>query len=152
MLRRLFLILAALVIAYSLWWHFGRSPERQIAAAQETFLEAVEDQAWEEVQEMLAADFIGPGGLNRETVMAELQKALGGFVTLDIEAREPSIQAARELGVSTQTIRVTGLGNAYAIMVRDRANQIQPPWLLHWRKTGRWPWNWQLTQVHNDGI
>ena len=53
---------------------------------------------------------------------------------------------------TTQIIRVTGLGNALSIMARDKANQLQTPWLLHWRKTGGWPWEWQLTQAFNEGL
>jgi hypothetical protein len=99
---------------------------------------------------MMTSDFAGPGGLTAEAAMPELQRALEGFVTLNIEAREPSVKAARDIGVSTQIIRVTGLGSPLAIMARDKANQLQTPWLLHWRKTGGWPWEWQLTQAFNE--
>jgi len=152
MLRRVLLLLAALITCYGLWWLFLRSAERQILAAQETFIEALEEHDWEKVSLMLAPDFVGPQGLNAQTAMPELQKALGGFVTLDIEAQEPTVQASPKLGVSTQRIKVIGLGSSFAIAVRERANQLQTPWLLHWRKTGFWPWDWELTQAHNDSL
>jgi hypothetical protein len=152
MLRRVIFLLIALVLATAIWWLFLRSPERQILAAQETFIEALEEHDWETVSLMLAPDFAGPQGLNAQSVMPELQKALGGFATLDIEAAEPKVQAAPKLGLTTQRIKVIGLGNAFAIALRERANQLQTPWLLHWRKTGFWPWEWELTQVHNDSL
>ncbi|MFM2168821.1 MAG: hypothetical protein RIS79_3192 [Verrucomicrobiota bacterium] len=152
MLRRVVFLLISLLLAWVLWWLFLRSPERQILAAQETFIEALEEPDWETVGLMLAPDFAGPQGLNAPNVMPELQKALGGFATLDIETFEPIVQASPKLGVTTQRIHVTGLGNSFAIAVRERANQLQTPWLLHWRKTGFWPWEWELTQVHNDSL
>lgn len=115
------------ITCYGLWWLFLRSAERQILAAQETFIEALEEHDWEKVSLMLAPDFVGPRGLNAQTAMTELQKALGGFVTLDIEAQEPTVQASPKLGVSTQRIKVIGLGSSFAIAVRERANQLQTP-------------------------
>lgn len=152
MWKRLLALVVLVSLTWGIWWLFLRSTERQILAAQEKFLAALEDREWETVRSMLASDFAGPGGLTADAAMPELQRALEGFVTLDIEAREPSVKAARDIGVSTQIIRVTGLGSPLAIMARDKANQLQTPWLLHWRKTGGWPWEWQLTQAFNDGL
>jgi hypothetical protein len=152
MWKRLLALLVVISLAWGVWWLFLRSTERQILAAQETFLAALEERDWEAVRGMLAADFTGPGGITADVAMPELQRALEGFVTLNIEAREPSVKAARDIGVSTQLIRVTGLGSPLAIMARDKANQLQTPWLLHWRKTGGWPWEWQLTQAFNEGL
>lgn len=152
MFRRVLFALVIFLVSFGLWWLFLRSPERQILAAQETFIEALEEHDWETVTLMLAPDFAGPRGLNAQSAMPELQKALGGFVTLDIETPEPLVQAAPKLGVTTQRIKLIGLGSTFAIAVRERANQIQTPWLLHWRKTGFWPWEWELTQAHNDEL
>ncbi|MBL9133798.1 MAG: hypothetical protein JNG86_21485 [Verrucomicrobiaceae bacterium] len=149
-MKRLVLLLAASALAYGVWWLCLRSPERQIEAAQMDFLEALEGHDWQDVEAMLAPDFIAVSGHNRGNVMPDLQRALGGFVTLSIETKPVHIQAAKDLGIISQTLRLTGLGSTLAIAVRERANQITTPWLFHWRKTGSWPWNWQLTQVHND--
>ncbi|MFM7605534.1 MAG: hypothetical protein ACKO8Z_10090 [Prosthecobacter sp.] len=152
MWKRLIALVVFVSLTWAIWWLFLRSTERQILAAQETFLAALEDREWETVGSMMKSDFAGPGGLTADAAMQELQRALEGFVTLDIEARDPSVKAARDIGVSTQIIRITGLGSPLAIMVRDKANQLQTPWLLHWRKTGDWPWEWQLTQAFNEGL
>ena len=152
MWKRLIALVVFVSLTWAIWWLFLRSTERQILAAQETFLAALEDREWETVGSMMTSDFAGPGGLTADAAMQELQRALEGFVTLDIEARDPSVKAARDIGVSTQIIRITGLGSPLAIMVRDKANQLQTPWLLHWRKTGGWPWEWQLTQAFNEGL
>ncbi len=151
-MKRILLIILALIISYAAWWLFLRSPERQIAAAQANFLAALEGHQWDRAQEMLATDFASSSGHTRETVMPDLKQALGNFITLDIQATTQAIQASNDLGLATQKIRLIGLGDGIAIAVRDRANQIQTPWLFHWRKVGAWPWNWQLTQVHNDGF
>jgi hypothetical protein len=152
MWKRLLALVVLVSLTGGIWWLFLRSTERQILAVQETFLAALEDRDWETVRAMMTSDFAGPGGLTADAAMPELQRALEGFVTLDIEARDPSVKAARDIGVSTQIIRVTGLGSPLAIMARDKANQLQTPWLLHWRKTGGWPWEWQLTQAFNDSL
>jgi hypothetical protein len=152
MLRRILFLLLSILLAWTLWWLFLRSSERQILAAQETFIEALEEHDWDTVSLMLAPDFAGSQGLNAQSVMPELQKALGGFATLEIETIDPVVQASPKLGFTTQRIKVIGLGSSFAIAVRERANQIQTPWLLHWRKTGFWPWEWELTMVHNDSL
>ncbi|MBK8095289.1 MAG: hypothetical protein IPK32_25780 [Verrucomicrobiaceae bacterium] len=152
MIRRILLALLLTILAYGVWWLFLRSPEQQILAAQEHFLAVVEDRDWEKVKDTFASDFATFGGMNRDSIMPELDKALNGFVTLDIEARETTIQASRDQGVCRQVIRVTGLGSQIAIAVRDRANQLRSPCIFHWRKTGGWPWQWQLTQVHHDEL
>ena len=152
MIRRLLLALLLAVLGYALWWLFFRSPERQIADAQAAFLATVEDRDWDDVKAWFTADFVTYGGLNHDTVMPDLQQALGGFATLDIEARETTIQAVKDQGISRPLIRVTGLGTQIAIAVREKANSLRTPWVFHWRKTGGWPWEWQLTQVHHDEL
>lgn len=150
MLRRISFILAALLVAYATWWLCLQSPERQVTAVQMDFLEALEGHDWKDVEAFLAPDFVAVSGHTRGTVMPALQHALGRFVTLSIEPRSSAVKASATMGLITQQIRLVGLGDGLAMAVRDRANQITTPWLFHWRKTGRWPWNWQLTQVHND--
>ena len=149
-MKRIILAVVALGLAYSVWWLCLRSPERQLAAAQMDFLDALEGHDWEDVRALLAPEFVTSGGHNADTVMPDLEKALGGFVTLDFEVKTIQLQASPDLGTVSQTIRLVGLGSSMAIAVRERANQIRTPWLFHWKKAGSWPWNWQLTQVHND--
>lgn len=154
-MKRLLVALAVVALAiltYSGWWLFLRSPESQITSAQANFLAALEGHDWEDVRATLAPDFATSGGHNADSVMPDLQQALGGFVTLDIEAEQVGLQASKDLGMISEKIRLVGLGSSMAIAVRERANQIQTPWLFHWRKNGSWPWDWQLTQVHNDSF
>jgi hypothetical protein len=151
-MKRIILVLLALIASYAAWWLFLRSAERQITAVQGGFLAALEGHRWDQAQGMLAPDFASSAGHTRDTVMPDLKQALGSFITLDIEATTQAIQASKDLGLVTQKIRLIGLGDGIAIAVRERANQIRTPWLFHWRKVGRWPWDWQLTQVHNDGF
>ncbi|MBE7496918.1 MAG: hypothetical protein HS117_18400 [Verrucomicrobiaceae bacterium] len=151
-MKRFFLIIAAAAVSYGTWWLCLRSPEQQLAAAQMDFLDALEGHDWQDVEAMLAPGFVAVSGHNRSNIMPDLQRALGGFATLSIETKPVSLQAARDMGIVSQNIRLVGLGNTLAIAVRERANRITTPWLFHWQKTGSWPWNWQLTQVHNDSM
>lgn len=149
-MKRILLLAVGLLLAWGVWWLCLRSPERQLAAAQTDFLDALEGHDWEDVQAALAPDFATSGGHNRDSIMPDLTKALGGFVTLDFETKTITVQASKDLGMISQTVRLVGLGDSMALAVRERANQITTPWLFHWRKVGSWPWSWQLTQVHND--
>jgi hypothetical protein len=149
-MKRPILVSFALLLGYAAWWLFWQSPERQIDSAQARFLAGLEGHDWDDVRAMLAPEFVTSGGHNADTVMPDLKQALGDFVTLDIESNTITLQASKDLGMISQTIRLVGLGAGLSVAVRERANQIRTPWLFHWRKNGSWPWNWQLTQVHND--
>ena len=154
-MKRLLVVLSvilAVLLTYGAWWLFLRSPERQIAAAQASFRSALESHDWDQVRATLAPDFVSSAGHNADTVMPDLRQALEGFVTLDIEAEQVGLQTTKDLGVISEKIRLIGLGSSMAIAVRERANQVRTPWLFHWRKNGSWPWDWQLTQVHNDSF
>jgi hypothetical protein len=36
--------------------------------------------------------------------------------------------------------------------VISQVNSIEQPWFFHWHKKGRWPWDWKVVQIHNDGL
>jgi hypothetical protein len=37
-----------------------------------------------------------------------------------------------------------------ALAEAQRLQEMDSPWVFHWRKEGPWPWSWKLTQVHQE--
>jgi hypothetical protein len=152
------LLIAMIVLAavgWGGWWVFGRPPEDQVMAAQEKFLEAVADRDWEEVRDLLAADFKSNGGHSRDTAIEDAKDVFGQFFTLTIRMEEAEVELDPSLpdeAAVRSLVRVEGTGSAIAQLVTTRANNLQTPWLFSWRQEGRWPWTWRLVQVEHEEL
>lgn len=147
-------ILALLLIAalWFAWWVFGRSPEAQVRAAQAALIKAVEERDWEEVAEYLAPNYTDAYQHTRETALQDGKKFLGGFFTLTFKTDAMTVQAAKGQGMVKSVIRLEGNGIGYSQPVLGYANQLTQPWVFHWSNPGRWPWDWQVTLIHNDQV
>ena len=137
---------------WTAWWCLGRSAEAEILAAQTKFLRAVEKRDWERVLGMLTDDYMDEWGHDRQTAVQDARKALQGFFTIDLTTEVTTLQTAQNLGMIKMTIRIEGNGTGFSQFVVAKVNQIQEPWFFHWNKTGRWPWDWKVVQIHNDQI
>ena len=49
-------------------------------------------------------------------------------------------------------LRIEGKGVGFTDMVIAQVNSIEEPWFFHWHKKGRWPWDWRIAQIHNEGL
>lgn len=143
------LLIAAMWLA---WWIFGRSPEAQIRAAQASLMTAIEDRDWDEITAFLADSYTDAYGNNRETAILHGKKLLGGFYTLSILSDQTGVRAAKGQGLVQTVIRLEGNGIGYSHAVLGRVNQLSEPWIFHWSNPGIWPWDWQVTMIHNDQV
>lgn len=145
------LFLAALV--YTGWWAFGRSPEQEVLAAQNNFLEAVADRDWEAVAGQLAGEFTSSAGHNRDTAIADAQQVLGGFLTLTLQSEQVNIQTTSDQAVVDMKILVSGTGSGLSQIILARAREMHSaPWLFEWQKQGSWPWNWKLIKARHPDL
>lgn len=147
-------VLALLLIAalWFAWWVFGRSPEAQVRAAHAAFIKAVEDRDWDEVADWLAPSYTDAYQHNRETAVADAKKYLGGFFTLTLKMDPMTVQGAKGQALVKSLIKLEGNGIGYSQVVLGYANQLTEPWIFHWSNPGRWPWEWQVTMIHNDQV
>lgn len=151
-------IIAAILIALlaciggavrHLWF---QSPREQMERAQARFLRAVEKRDWDTISSLLKDNYMDEFGYDKETGLEVAKQLLSGFLTLEIEARQTHIVPAPDLGFIQMTLKLEGNGNAVAQMAAQRVNETKAPWTFHWKKTGKWPWEWQIVQIHNTDL
>lgn len=153
--RTVFLVLVGLFLIWGLWKGvgvFGRSYERQILDAQEELLRAVERRDWNGVQALLKEDYTDEGGHDRETAVADGRQALAHFYTLTLKSEVTSVAAAREVGEVQMILRLEGTGAGLSQFVLSKVNGMPEPWIFHWQKVGRWPWDWKVSRIHHDRL
>ncbi len=153
---RSFLVIGGVILLISLswfgWWTLGRSPEEQLRDRQKAFLLALEERDWSEVKGMLTDDYADDFGHDRDSAVEDARQALGSFLSLTIKPEIVLIQVLPDLAMVKMKIRVEGKGLGVSDVVVAQVNSIEEPWFFHWHKKGRWPWDWRIVQIHNDGL
>ncbi len=153
--RNLILGLAALLLLWLGWKTvgvFARSYEQQVLDAQEKLIRAVERRDWDAVKAMLTDDYMDEAGHDRDTAVEDGRQALAHFFTLTIHYEVTKKQAVKDLGMIHATIRLEGNGGGFSQSVVSTVNGMTEPWVFHWHKKGRWPWNWKAVQIHHDQL
>jgi hypothetical protein len=155
-MRRILFILIPAVLLLSLgrfgWWAFARTPEEQLRSRQQAFLEAVESRDWDEVRAMLTDDYMDDYGHDRDSAVEAARQALSAFFSLTVKPQVVQLQALPDLAMMKMQIRIEGRGAGFSEAVISQVNSIEDPWFFHWQKKGRWPWDWRIVQIHNDGL
>ena len=154
--RQILLITAVIVLLVCigsgvrfLWF---QSPREQIERAQRSFLHAVEKRKWDKIASMLKENYQDEFGFDKETGLEAAKQMLGGFFTLEVRAEQTHIVPAPDVGFIQMKMKLEGNGTPVAQMVAQRVNETKAVWTFHWHKTGKWPWNWQIVQIHNDAL
>ena len=62
------------------------------------------------------------------------------------------MQAVKDVGMVQCRIKLEGKGAGYSEVVMSTVNGMREPWVFHWHKEGRWPWDWKVVQVHHDEL
>jgi ketosteroid isomerase-like protein len=154
MWKKWLIALALIALTASLWlWRLcAQTPQQQVMARQNAFLLAVEERDWDQVLSMLTPDYADDYGHDRESAVEDARQVLAGFFTLTIKPQVEVLQAVPDLGMVKMKIRIEGRGAGFSEAVIGRVNSLEEPWFFHWHKRGRWPWSWQIVQIHNDGL
>lgn len=152
---RLLLLAALLLLALGGWsirFLFFQSPEEQLQRAQAKLIHAVEKRDWSTINGMMADEYMDDFGFDRATALQTAKDLLSGYFTLTLITETTWNRGTNEIGVVKMKIKVEGNGTQVAQMVTDRVNATKEPWVFHWLKKGRWPWNWKLVQVQNEHV
>lgn len=131
---------------------FFQSPDEQIQRAQMKLLRAVEKRDWGALRAITAEEYADDFGLDRETALKTAQDLLSGYFTLTLKTETTWLRGTKESGVVKVKIKIEGNGTPVSQMVTTRVNSTKEPWVFHWLKKGRWPWNWKLVQVQNEHV
>jgi hypothetical protein len=163
-MKKFFLrLLLGYAVVMLLWgsWYFGfRSLESEFHATQANFWRAVEDRDWASISFVISPNYQDAAGYTRETGVGEARQALGNFLTLMVKdellsekvTRHPDDPKHRAVAVATIKLRLDGNGMGASSLVVSKVNSISAPWIVQWEKTGPWPWDWHITEIHNDEL
>jgi hypothetical protein len=130
-------------------YQFAASERTQMLRRQASFLHALETGSWSKVDAMISNDYADEFGQDATLLKQNMRMAFGKFFFMKIDAQTTKSDSAKGLAWVKQTIKITGTGAGFSMMVVNESQRIKEPWIFHWHKRGFWPWSWELVQVHN---
>jgi hypothetical protein len=142
------LVLIAL-LAWKAWSFFNTTETEQVLAMQQKFITGVAERDWGAIRGMLCSDYADEWG---HDVEARMHEVFGYFFFLTIKPKIQRVQVVKGLAMIVTELKLEGNGAGLSGEVVTQANAVIKPWFFHWHKRGRWPWSWELVQVHNDGV
>lgn len=145
------ILVVGLVVSWVVYT-FAASEQTQMLRVQAKFIKALEKKQWSTVDAMISKDYEDDWGQGQEVVKGAMREVLGGFIFLSLEQQIATSRVVTGLGYVKTRIKVEGTGGGISGMVVSAANAIKTPWVFHWHKRGRWPWSWELVQIHNDEV
>lgn len=156
MTRQRLLIISVLLLLMGTGWIvrflFFQSPEEQLQRAQTKLIRAVEHRDWKTIRALMTDEYMDDFGFDRDTALKTAQDLLSGYFSLTLKTETTYLRGTNQIGMAKLKIKIEGTGTPVTQMVTDRVNATKEPWVFHWLKKGRWPWNWKLVQVQNEYI
>jgi hypothetical protein len=146
---------AALVALWALWWCLGTflaSETTQMQRVQAAFIEDLADRDWEAVDPVFTDDYNDMWGQDAAKARHTARKLLEHFILLGIQSEVTHAQAASGIGFVKTKLTVQGTGGGASPYIVAESKRIKEPWVFHWKKTGSWPWNWQIVGVANPAL
>lgn len=136
------------VCLHQLW-----QPMRQVELHTVNLLRRISDRDWEKVQAMLSPDFRDSWGHDRSAAMDKAREAGSHFFALHVMTEEPRMVTVQG-DEATALLRpaVYGSGTAVAQAIMDAVRAETEPVVLRWKRTGAWPWQWQLVTASHEGL
>ena len=151
---------AVVMVGWASWYFLIRSLESEFHATQASFWRSVENRDWPAISYVISPNYEDAGGYTRDTGVKEAQQALGGFLTLTVKdelvseevTRQPNDPDHRAVAVAQVKLRLDGNGVGASQFVVRKVNGMTKPWIIHWEKTGPWPWDWHITEIHHEEL
>ncbi|MEZ5302685.1 MAG: hypothetical protein R3F11_18920 [Verrucomicrobiales bacterium] len=154
MLSRPFLIrLGGLVAACVLLWLFfvKWTPENQVRAKQEAFIEAASDKKWQKCRALMADSYSDRWGFNRDSARQALQDLGQRFLMLDVTFEEKSFEVADGTGTVKGKLTLKGSGPAASFVIPE-VQRLKEPFVFVWKKQSWTPWSWRLETVEQPEL
>jgi hypothetical protein len=155
--RRRLLTLAVLLLVLCAGWSvrflFFQPPAEQLGRVQAKFLHAVEKRDWKTIRFMMADEYLDDfGHEDPEAALQTAQDILSSYFSLTLKTQTTYLKGTNHVGMVKQKIKIEGTGSPVSQIVTTRVNATTEPWVFHWLKKGRWPWDWKLVQLQNEYI
>ncbi len=141
--------LALTVLWLALLWR----PARQVELHTQDLLARASARDWPAVAVMMAADYRDDWGHGREVAVDAARMLFSNFFGLHIRPLEPwRIEHTKEEATASARIGVFGSGTAVAAAVMEEVQGLPGPVVFRWRKSGSWPWDWELVEVRQEDL
>jgi hypothetical protein len=147
---------AVSLIVWAIWLAWLWQPERQVRLHTTHFLKKVERRDWEGVRAFLAADYSDRWDHDGLSAVADARAVFAHFLFLTVESRVVECEwqwpSQRPMMAARAVVKISGTGDPLAQMVMEKVNTLQAPFAFTWRKSGRMPWEWQLTHIEQRAL
>lgn len=145
--------LLAVIAVTGVWLYQLWQPSRQIELHTVNLLRRISDRDWVAVEKMLATDFRDSWGHDRAAVMGKAMEAGSHFFALHVMAEDvPDIAVAGMEATARVRVGVYGSGTAVAHAIMEAVRGETGPVVLCWRRSGSWPWQWELVSATHDRL
>jgi hypothetical protein len=139
---------AVSVLLYLLW-----QPTRQAELHTLNLLRRISDRDWVAVEKMLAPDFCDSWGHDRAAVVDKAREAGSHFFALHVMAEDaPKVAVRGDEATVKLKVGVYGSGTAVAHAIMDSVRGETEPMVLIWRRSGAWPWLWELVSATHEEL
>lgn len=136
------------MIACAFWLFLLWQPARQIGLHTRNLLARASDRDWAAVEAMMAPGYRDARHDDRASAVDAGREWTSHFFALQIvPLGDWQIDVSGNDGQASGAVGVYGSGTYVAQAVMDAARELKEPFVFRWRKSGRWPWQWQLTEI-----
>lgn len=136
------------VAAWAVWLFQLWQPARQIELHTRNLLARASDRDWAAVEAMMAPGYRDARHDDRASAGDAGREWASHFFALQIVPLDDwQIDVSGNDGQASGAIGIYGSGTYVAQAVMDVARKLEEPFVFRWRKSGRWPWQWRLTEI-----
>lgn len=136
------------VAAWAVWLSQLWQPARQIELHTRNLLARASDRDWPAVEVMMSPVYRDARHEDRASAVDAAREWTSHFFALQIvPLGDWQINVSGNDGQASGEIGVFGSGTYVAQAVMDAAREFKEPFVFRWRKSGRWPWQWQLAEI-----
>jgi hypothetical protein len=140
-------VIALAVYLFGFRWQSQRVIERR----QHSFHEAICHSEWRKARRLLADDYGDAWGFSADEAVEAMGDARAFISFPRIEALHQQITVSGGKGVYRARLRIHG-DAAFGGGLQTRINRLRAPFSFTWRKTGAWPWAWQISRIENPEL
>ncbi len=136
------------MVACAVWLFLLWQPARQIELHTRNLLARASSRDWPSVEAMMAPDYRDARRSDRAAAVDAGREWASHFFALQIVPLDDwQISGRGDDWQASGAIGIYGSGTYVAQAVMDVARELEEPFVFRWRKSGRWPWQWRLTEI-----
>ncbi len=141
---------AAVAIGIYLFWLW--QPERQVHLHSKHLIDAVENKDWDDLTEFVDESYQDQWGNERPLLLARLREILRYMRNLRVATLGAGAIVSGDQATWSARITIEADENELTALIKARVNELDTPFVFHWRRASGKPWDWKLTRVSNDSL